>query len=297
MKHSWTGGQYSAWRALLAVALGIAFVRAVPDWTLRIPAALACLALAIGACDRITALLLALSWWAVRDRFQGLPSPGVWPVAALLVLHALTHGAPYGSLRARGRVDPAGGWILPRWNFALRQLLVLAAAGVAAARGACALPGGLAAALVLSAVDPGWIPPRRRAAATRVFYDGACGLCHRFVRFLLAEDLRGRSFRYAPLQGPTFESEFDAKVRASSPDSIVVEDDDGGALVRSAAVLLAMDRLGGLWRALSVLARFVPRAIRDLVYDGVARVRRSLFARPPDACPLVPAHLSRRFDP
>jgi predicted DCC family thiol-disulfide oxidoreductase YuxK len=297
VKHSWTGGQYSAWRALLGLALALALVRAIPDWPLRFAATLACLALAIGASDRLTALLLAVAWWAARDRFQGLPSPGSWSISALLVLHALTHGAPYGSFRARGRVDPAGGWILPRWNLALRRLIVLAAAGVAAARGACEVPGGLAAALLLSAADPGWIPPRRRAAATRVFYDGACGLCHRFVRFLLAEDFRGRSFRYAPLQGSTFESAFAPDVRAACPDSIVVEDDGGRALVRSAAVLLAMERLGGLWRAIAVLSRLVPSSIRDLAYDGVARVRRRIFAKPPDVCPLLPAHLARRFDP
>jgi predicted DCC family thiol-disulfide oxidoreductase YuxK len=297
VKHSWTGGQYSAWRALLAVALAVALGQSIEDWTLRMLAAVACLALAIGACDRFAAVLLALSWWAVRDRFHGLPSPGVWPVSGLLVRHGLTHGAPYGSFRARGRDDPAGGWILPQWNLALRRLLLVAAAALSLARGVCAVPGGLAAALVLSAVDPGWIPPRRRETATRVFFDGACGLCHRFVRFLLAEDLRGRSFRYAPLQGSTFEAAFSADVRAACPDSIVVEDESGRALVRSAAVLLAMDRLGGLWRALAVLSRLVPRAIRDLVYDGVARVRRSIFAKPADVCPLVPAHLQRRFDP
>jgi predicted DCC family thiol-disulfide oxidoreductase YuxK len=296
VKHSWTGGQYSAWRALLAVALALALGDAIQDWTLRMLAAIACLALAIGACDRFAAFLLALSWWAVRDRFHGLPSPGVWPVSGILVLHGLTHGAPYGSFRAWGRDDPAGGWILPWWNLALRRLLVLAAVAVSLVRGGCAVPAGLAAALVLSAVDPGWIPARRHAAATRVFYDGACGLCHRFVRFLLAEDLDGRSFRYAPLQGPTFESAFSADVRAACPDSIVVED-DGRALVRSRAVLLAMDRLGGLWRAIAVLGRIVPRAIRDLVYDGVARVRRKIFAKPPDVCPLIPAHLRPRFDP
>lgn len=297
MKHSWTGGQYSAWRALLAVALAVALAGAIPDWTLRILAAIACLALAIGACDRFAAFLLALSWWAARDRLHGLPGPGVWPVSGLLVLHGLTHGAPYGSFRARDRDDPAGGWILPRWNLAARRFLVLAAAVVAVRRGGCEVPAGLAAALLLGAADPGWIPPGDRAATTRVFYDGACGLCHRFVRFLLAEDVRGRSFRFAPLQGSTFEATFPADVRAACPDSIVVEHGGGRAWVRSAAVLHAMDRLGGLWRALAVIARAVPGAIRDVVYDGVASVRRSIFAKPPDVCPLVPAHLQRRFDP
>jgi predicted DCC family thiol-disulfide oxidoreductase YuxK len=297
VKHSWTGGQYSVWRALLAVALAIPLDHAFADWKLRVPAALLGLALALGFFDRLAAFLLALAWWGSLGGCDCLAGPGVWAVSLLLVLHAVTHGSPYGSLRARGRVDPAGGWILPRWNFAARRLLVLAVVASSVARGHLELPPGLAAVLLLSACDPGWIPPRRSEAPTRVFYDGACGLCHRFVRFLLAEDRQGLAFRFAPLQGPTFEAAFPASVRESYPDSIVVEDDEGVARIRSIAVLHALDRLGGGWRAAAVVARIVPRGLRDLVYDGVARVRRVIFAKPPDVCPIVPAHLTRRFDP
>ncbi len=301
MKHSWTGGQYSVWRALLAVTLAIPLDHAITDWKLRVPAALLCLALALGFFDQIAAFLLALAWWGSRSGFHAPVAPSVWTVSLLLLLHAVTHGSPYGAVRARGRVDPAGGWILPRWNFAARRLLVLAAAassiGAIVARGQFEIPTGLAAALLLSAFDPGWIPPLRSEAPTRVFYDGTCGLCHRFVRFLLAEDREGRDFRFAPLQGPTFQAAFPAAVRESLPDSIVVQDDQGIARIRSVAVLHALDRLGGGWRAVAVISRLVPRPMRDLVYDGFARVRRGIFAKPPDVCPIVPAHLARRFDP
>jgi predicted DCC family thiol-disulfide oxidoreductase YuxK len=297
VKHSWTGGQYSVWRALLAVALAIPLDHAITDWKLRIPAALLGLALALGFFDRLAAFLLALAWWKCQSECSCPATPGIWAVSLLLLLHAVTHGSPYGAIQVRGRVDPAGGWILPAWNFALRQLLVVAAAIGVAVCGRIDIPWALAGVLLLSACDPGWIPPRRSAAPTRVFYDGSCGLCHRFVRFLLAEDRQGTAFRFAPLQGPTFEGAFSADVRASVPDSIVVQDEDGIAQIRSVAVLNALDRLGGGWRAVAVISRIVPRPLRDLVYDGVARVRRTIFAKPPDVCPIVPAHLTRRFDP
>ena len=35
-----------------------------------------------------------------------------------------------------------------------------------------------------------------------VFYDGDCGLCDRFVRWMLRRD-RGHHYRFAPLQGET----------------------------------------------------------------------------------------------
>jgi predicted DCC family thiol-disulfide oxidoreductase YuxK len=301
VKHSWTGGQYSVWRAYFGIALAIPLALSVDGalepWYFRLPSALLCFALVAGVHDRVAAWLLAAVWWYAEHGRLPEWSPGAWSICALLLLHATTHGSPYGTIDARGRTDPAGGWILPRWNLAARRLLVLAAAGASLVRGHLEMPWSSAAALLLSAADPGWIPPRCSEAPTRVFYDGACGLCHRFVRFLLAEDRTGVSFRFAPLQGETFSAAFPADARQSYPDSIVVQDEDGRALIRSRAVLHTLDRLGGLWRAVGALARIVPRPIRDWTYDGVAVVRHWIFARRNDACPLVPAHLTRRFEP
>src|SRR5439155_1323839 len=71
---------------------------------------------------------------------------------------------------------------------------------------------------------------------------------------------------------------------------------DGARLARSAAVLHIAACLGGLWRALALVLRAVPAPLRDLGYDAVARVRLRLFARPTEACPLLPPHLRARFD-
>ena len=131
----------------------------------------------------------------------------------------------------------------------------------------------------------------------QLFYDGECGLCHRWVLFTLKRE-RGRAlFRYAPLQGPTFAAQVSAAERAKLPDSIVVRTSAGKLLVRSAAALHVLARLGGSWGAFARLARLVPRPIRDFVYDRVAAVRKRWFAKPEGACPLVPPELARRFDP
>ena len=135
------------------------------------------------------------------------------------------------------------------------------------------------------------------ASSERIFYDGDCGLCHRWVKFALARD-RGRElFRFAPLAGPTFASDVTPEERRGLPDSIAVRTADGRLLVRSAATLHILTRLGGPWRALAGVLGLVPRPLRDWTYDGVARVRKRLFAAPPAACPLVPRELARRFDP
>jgi predicted DCC family thiol-disulfide oxidoreductase YuxK len=128
-----------------------------------------------------------------------------------------------------------------------------------------------------------------------VFYDGHCGLCHGTVRFLSARDADGSRFRFAPLQGEEIRRRIPENERGSLPDSIVVLDTAGRLLVRSDAVLHALGRVGGGWTVLAGVLRIVPRALRDPVYDLVARVRKRLFRRPDDVCPILPPELRGRF--
>jgi predicted DCC family thiol-disulfide oxidoreductase YuxK len=117
------------------------------------------------------------------------------------------------------------------------------------------------------------------------------------VRWLLAEDVGGTRFRFAPLQGATFEARVDASVRSSLPDSVVVRTADGRLFMRSSAIAYSLTRLGGLWRVAGALMFAVPQPLRDFVYDRIARVRRTVFAAPKELCPLLPPHLAARFEP
>jgi predicted DCC family thiol-disulfide oxidoreductase YuxK len=125
-----------------------------------------------------------------------------------------------------------------------------------------------------------------------LFYDGDCGLCHRWVRFVLDHDPDGSRFRFAPLGGETWRA---AKVTGGVPDSLVLVTADGRVLFRSAAVLEIGERLGGHWKTLARIAGLLPRWLLDLGYDGVARARKHIFARPAGSCPIVPADLRDRF--
>ena len=133
-------------------------------------------------------------------------------------------------------------------------------------------------------------------APERLFYDGSCALCHWAVRFVLARDPEGRAFRFAPLDSDAFRGAVPEAVRASLPDSFVVETSDGRLLTRSTAVLHLLDRLGGPWRVLGRASRILPRALRDALYDFVARVRYRVFGREPEACPVIPKELRSRFE-
>jgi len=134
------------------------------------------------------------------------------------------------------------------------------------------------------------------ARRSMVFYDGACGLCHRTVRFAIARDRDGRHFRFAALGGEAFRRLVPEALRAGLPDSIVILTPGGALLVRSAAVIHILERIGGSWRLMGKLLALVPQGIRDLGYNGIARVRHRLFRRPPDACPVTPPELRARFE-
>lgn len=64
--------------------------------------------------------------------------------------------------------------------------------------------------------DPGWIRSPQRAGE-QVFFDGHCGLCHGFVRFVLTEDQSEQPFSFAPLQGELVRSRITDAARAQLP--------------------------------------------------------------------------------
>jgi predicted DCC family thiol-disulfide oxidoreductase YuxK len=130
-----------------------------------------------------------------------------------------------------------------------------------------------------------------------LFYDGHCGLCHRAVIFVVKHDRSAKAFRFAPLQGDTFQSHVPPEKRAGLPDSVVVLRSDGDLLTRSDAFLHIFRQLGGGWNFLARILAVIPRPVRDAVYNTIARIRYRVFGTRDDLCPIVPADLHARFDP
>jgi len=129
----------------------------------------------------------------------------------------------------------------------------------------------------------------------RLYFDGDCGFCHGWVRWIARREPQGGIFRFAPLGGPTFEARVPPDRRAGMTGTIVVETEDGRFLVRSEAVIHVLRRLGRR-RTAGALA-LVPRPLRDLGYRFTAFVRRVLGVRPKDACPVADPRLQERFNP
>jgi predicted DCC family thiol-disulfide oxidoreductase YuxK len=125
-----------------------------------------------------------------------------------------------------------------------------------------------------------------------VLFDGECNLCHGAVRWILARDRRER-FRFASLNSALARRVLDEAGAASgAPDSVVVIV-DRVVRTRSDAALAIARELGPPW-SIATCLRFLPRGLRDALYDFVARRRYRWFGRR-SACGLLDPALRHRF--
>jgi predicted DCC family thiol-disulfide oxidoreductase YuxK len=412
MNNGWTGGQYSLFRGIFGVYLIVHFAALLPWGTeifsntgilpvagdsplihafpnllafsdspmtvtvLLVSAVLSCVLFAIGKGDRFAAIWI---WYVLACLFGRNPmtaNPSLPFVGWMLLAHAFLPFAPYGSLAAKGRIDPDNGWIFDRRIFLAAwivmslaytysgytkllspswidgsalsdvlqnplardtplRLLVLSLPPIflsLATWGGLALELGFAilalsrwsrpwiwlsmlilhltlivlidfadlslgmVMLHLFTFDPAWLPGRKEPGsdALKLFYDGHCGLCHRSVRFFLAED-HLQQIQFAPLHGDSFSRSIPAATRMELPDSLVVQTTDGRLLTRSVAVFHLLCSLGGYWRILGTLLEMLPTFLCDSGYALIAKWRHRIFGRPAEACPLMPPRLRERF--
>ena len=122
-----------------------------------------------------------------------------------------------------------------------------------------------------------------------LLYDGSCGFCAGSVQFVLGHEGARRTLRFAPLQGTRGTELLRQHPGLQRIDSLIwYEPASAGRgerlLVRSSAVIAVAAYLGSVWRLLAVVARIIPRPVRDAAYDWVARHRHQLAA---ESC-LVP---------
>jgi predicted DCC family thiol-disulfide oxidoreductase YuxK len=121
------------------------------------------------------------------------------------------------------------------------------------------------------------------ASRATVLFDGVCELCNRSVKFISDRDPQGL-IQFVPMQ-----SEAGARMlREHHLDpqqmSTVVMIDRGRVYTRSTAVLRILRRLRRpeAWAMVAI-----PRPVRDLVYDWIARNRYRWFGgNESAACPM-----------
>ena len=125
-----------------------------------------------------------------------------------------------------------------------------------------------------------------------ILFDGVCNLCSGFVRFVIKRDRAGR-FQFASLDShAALRVMANADAHDDRVDSIVLVE-DGYVYMRSAAALRIARGLRFPW-PLAYLFVLVPRPLRDLVYDIVARRRYQWFGRR-SVCMVPTPELRGRF--
>ncbi len=126
-----------------------------------------------------------------------------------------------------------------------------------------------------------------------VVFDTNCVLCSAWIRFLLRHERRA-TMRFASVRKPTgkaIAAEHGFTPKDLDLSYLVIR--DGQALTKSDASLALTSELKAPWNWLGGF-RFVPRRMRDRVYDLVARNRLRWFGEQTD-CFLPTAEQRSRF--
>jgi predicted DCC family thiol-disulfide oxidoreductase YuxK len=125
-----------------------------------------------------------------------------------------------------------------------------------------------------------------------VIFDGECNLCDHSVKVILKHEA-APTLRFTPLQSPAgarLMREFGFDPDDAKTFVLIA---DGRRYVRSDAAIRLSRYLSGAWKVLGA-ARFIPRPLRDGLYDVVARNRYRWFGRL-EACMVPAPELKARF--
>jgi len=125
-----------------------------------------------------------------------------------------------------------------------------------------------------------------------ILFDGLCNLCNGLVNFILKRDKIGK-FKFASLQseiGKELCKQYN--IDTNIVDSIILIKNDK-VFIKSSAVLEILKDLPIGWRFFRIVI-ILPKFIRDLMYDVIARHRYRIFGKK-DECPIPPEDVQDRF--
>jgi predicted DCC family thiol-disulfide oxidoreductase YuxK len=125
-----------------------------------------------------------------------------------------------------------------------------------------------------------------------VLFDGVCNLCNGLVRFIIKRDRNGK-FKFASLQseiGQQWLLRF-GLAKNEFESFVLIEGDK--YYVKSAAALIMLRGLGGIWKVFYVFI-LVPRPVRDFIYDLIAKSRYRIFGKK-NICMIPTPELKERF--
>jgi predicted DCC family thiol-disulfide oxidoreductase YuxK len=124
-----------------------------------------------------------------------------------------------------------------------------------------------------------------------IIYDGHCVLCSAFIRFVLRAD-RAARFRFMAAQSRTGAALYAHYGLVSHDYETNILLEDGRVWLKSEGSIRIFEKLGLPW-ALAAAGRILPRALRDRLYDIVARNRLRWFGVRQSCLLVEPGHAER----
>ncbi len=136
------------------------------------------------------------------------------------------------------------------------------------------------------------VPSKPETEPDLIVFDGECVLCSGFFQFMMRHDKANR-FQFATAQSPLGQRMY-RRLGFNSRDyetNLVVL--DGQIYQRLDAFAAAMRGLSRGWSVLSV-CRYLPKAVKDPLYNLIARNRYAIFGRR-DKCFMPDGETRARF--
>lgn len=125
-----------------------------------------------------------------------------------------------------------------------------------------------------------------------ILFDGVCNFCNASVLFVLKRDKKA-VLRFAPLQSPAGRRILERyHFPTDDFDTMLLVESDR-IYMRSSAALRIVKALGGLWFLLYACI-LIPKPVRDLLYNVIARNRYKWFGKR-ETCMIPTPEMKTRF--
>ncbi len=125
-----------------------------------------------------------------------------------------------------------------------------------------------------------------------VLFDGVCGLCNSSVNYIIDHDHKD-AFRFAPIQSEIAKKLLEPHGISNETLNSIILIHKNKVYQKSDAVLIIVRYLKGISKVL-VLGYVVPRFLRNILYDFIAKRRYKWFGKY-DACRMPTPEMKAKF--
>jgi predicted DCC family thiol-disulfide oxidoreductase YuxK len=123
--------------------------------------------------------------------------------------------------------------------------------------------------------DENWFSSKKNSLPQTIFFDGVCGLCNRFINFILDVD-KNKVLKFSPLQGKTAASALPSNVLIDLKTVVFLKNNK--IYTQSDAVLEIFKSIDGIW-SIFYIFKWIPKFIRDFIYHWISSNRIKWFGQ------------------